>query len=115
MKAAAALSASTALNEKRYLTIDEAAAYLSKSVNAIKHMQKRGTLPRYCYTHLGRSLRFLREELDALLRKDLEARAEIKAADRARGRRLSIVRRAHGANVTAEPETLSSQKIGERR
>ncbi len=61
MKSVAALP----LTEKPYLTAEETVVYLGlSSLNALHHRMKRGTIPIWCYTHLGRSLRFLRTALD---------------------------------------------------
>lgn len=113
MKTATASAAPLSLNEKRYLTIEEAAEYLSLSVNAIRHRMKRKTIPVYCMTHLGRSLRFLREELDALMVPNPAARGAVREADRARGRRLSVVR-SHRLDSNAAAVPVSSQTVGER-
>jgi hypothetical protein len=61
VKPAAALP----LTEKPYLTAEETVVYLGlSSLNALHQRMKRGTIPIWCYTHLGRSLRFLRAALD---------------------------------------------------
>jgi hypothetical protein len=53
---------------KPYLSSDEAVAYLSLPTrNALKQRMKRGTIPVWCYTRLGGSLRFIRSALDDLL------------------------------------------------
>lgn len=64
------LGALAALSEKRYLTSREAAFYLGlPSVEALKKRVHRGTIPAHCWTRMGgRSLRFLRAELDEWLR-----------------------------------------------
>lgn len=56
------------LSEKPYLSSDEAVEYLSlPSRNALKQRMHRKTIPIWCYTRLGRSVRFIRSALDELM------------------------------------------------
>src|SRR5687768_2834142 len=49
------------VQRKPYLTSEEAAEYLGlPSVNALRMRMKRGTVPSWCYSHFGGSLRFMR-------------------------------------------------------
>lgn len=76
------------LSRKPYLTTAEAAAYLSITEKALRRRMQRGTIPVWCYSHLGRSLRFSRAALDELLTPEhSHSIAELRHA-----RRLSAVR-----------------------
>lgn len=56
------------LSGKPWLTTREAAIYLSlPTVHALRRRLERGTVPSWCYTRLGGSLRFSRAALDQLL------------------------------------------------
>ena len=51
-----------------YLTPDETVAYLGlPSRNALKQRMKRKTIPAWCWTRMGGSLRFVRASLDEWL------------------------------------------------
>jgi excisionase family DNA binding protein len=52
---------------KRLLTVKEAAAYLGRSESAIYHLVARREIP---VVRTGRTLRFLRDDLDRLCEKD---------------------------------------------
>lgn len=56
------------LSRKPWLTPVEAAAHLSlPTVDALRSRMKRGSVPPWCWTKLGGSLRFSRVALDQLL------------------------------------------------
>lgn len=56
------------LSERTYLTPAETVTYLGlPSVNALKHRMKRGTIPTWCWTRMGGSLRFVRSSIDQWL------------------------------------------------
>lgn len=83
------------LNVKRWLTGAEAALYLGITRNALDLRVSRGTLPAWCYSHVGRSIHFNRESLDQWLAGDASRTAaveEVKAAKAAAGLKLVAAR-----------------------
>lgn len=61
-----------------YLTLAEAASYLRLSEKGLRCRMDRGTVPPWCWTRLGGSLRFNRRALDELLEpKDRKAALQI--------------------------------------
>lgn len=60
------------LSRKAWLSPREAALYLGlRTVEALRSRLKRGTVPPWCWTKLGGSLRFSRVALDELLAEGL--------------------------------------------
>ena len=47
-----------------YLTLPHAAAYLDLTVEALRQRVKRGTVPAWCWTRMGGSIRFIKSALD---------------------------------------------------
>jgi excisionase family DNA binding protein len=53
------------LDRPKFLSIGQAAAYLSLSVGAVRRMQKAGKSPKYY--EIGNAYKFLKEDLDTWL------------------------------------------------
>lgn len=75
-----------ALNVKRWLTGEEAALYVGITRNALDLRISRGTLPAWCYSHVGRSIHFNREALDEWLSGGADRRAALEEVRAARAR-----------------------------
>lgn len=54
-------------SDAKYLTVEAAAAHLSLTPKALRNRMVRGTVPAWTYTHMGRSIRFIRASLDEWL------------------------------------------------
>ncbi len=71
--------------ETRYLTPRETLDYLKlPSLNALYKQVRRGGIPAWCYTRVGRNLRFLRVALDEWLEGSARQRARASAGTMAR-------------------------------
>jgi len=84
-----------------YLTPDETVAYLGlPSRNALKQRMKRKTIPAWCWTRMGGSLRFVRASLDEWLQPTARLEAARSVAGSPRPARVSHGRQSTSARVS---------------